>query len=133
MYACHESCLRRLRAKHTSGSALTLGKNMNPKHREVLRKISISGFPLAITPPEEDLQSFLYLADGYYIDAEIRNRKDLLVRSVTPAGWDALEKKTDQKPRDGWHHKIIPGIVIGIVLLIVGAAFRYYFPQFFPK
>ena len=113
---------------------------MNPKHREVLRKISISGFPSAITPPEEDLQSFLYLADGYYIDAEIRNRKDLLVRSVTPAGWNALdekteisEKKTDQKPRDGWHHKIIPGIVIGIVLLIVGAAFRYYFPQFFPK
>ena len=48
-------------------------------------------------------------------------------------GWMLDIAKANQKPKDGWRHKIIPPIIVGIVLLIVGAAFRYYFPQWFPK
>lgn len=43
------------------------------------------------------------------------------------------ERKSYRKQGDDWRHKIIPPIIAGIVLLIVTAVFRYYFPQWFPK
>jgi hypothetical protein len=51
--------------------------------------------PSAITAEPKDLPGFQYLMDGGFIDANKQNEADFVVRSVTPLGHAALEKKTN--------------------------------------
>jgi hypothetical protein len=71
---------------------------MTPHQLEVLRRIKASALPLAIKPPSEDLEAFLFLADALFIDATVRNRCDFIVHSITPQGHEALEPPAEPPP-----------------------------------
>lgn len=42
-----------------------------------------------------------------------------------------LKKDSDNKPVDTWKNKVVVSIVTGIILLIIGATLKRYFPTWF--